>query len=63
MGRAGARADVRAGSLLAACVSLACTLVGAAPAAAADGWFEERPFPDRSFTLDDLGVTDYEDAG
>lgn len=63
MGRAGARADVRAGPLLAAWVCLACTLAAAAPAAAADGWFEERPFPERSFTLDDLGVTDYEGDG
>jgi len=46
-------------------VACACAaVVGASPAAAqSDGWFEERPFPDRSFTLDDLGVTDYDNDG
>jgi hypothetical protein len=53
----------RAGLLfVAACV--AAVLATAAPAGAqSDGWFVERPFPDRSFTLDDLGVVDYEGDG
>ena len=47
---------------IAACAGVA--LVGAPPAAAqSDGWFAERPFPDRAFTLDDLGTTDYDADG
>ena len=47
---------------IAACV---WATAGAPEAARAqsDGWFEQRPFPDRSFTLDDLGVTDYDGDG
>ena len=54
------RVGARLAYLAAACVAL----VVAAPAfAQSDAWFEERPFPDRSFTLDDLGVTDYNGDG
>jgi hypothetical protein len=54
----------RAVSLLMAAGCVSCVLAGAGTAAArSDGWFQERPFPDRSFTLDDLGVTDYEGDG
>jgi hypothetical protein len=55
---------VGAGLAHLAAVYFACALVGAAPAGAqSDGWFEQRPFPDRSFTLDDLGVTDFDGDG
>jgi hypothetical protein len=53
---------VRFGLALAACVCAAG--IGAAPALAqSGGWFEERPFADRSWTLDDLGVVDYDQDG
>jgi hypothetical protein len=43
---------------------MAVALATAAPSGAqSDGWFVERPFADRSFTLDDLGVVDYEGDG
>jgi hypothetical protein len=43
---------------------MAVALATAAPSGAqSDGWFVERPFADPSFTLDDLGVVDYEGDG
>ena len=44
------------------CVAAALAMAAAA-GAQSDGWFVERPFADRSFTLDDLGVVDYEGDG
>jgi hypothetical protein len=50
-----------AGALLVtgACVGLALATAGGARAQA-DGWFEPRPLADPVFTLDDLGVADYD---
>jgi ASPIC and UnbV/FG-GAP-like repeat len=54
----------RLGLLAAAAACAAVALASAAPAGAqSDGWFVERPFADPSFTLDDLGVVDYEGDG
>jgi len=53
-----------AGALFVAGACVACVLATAGPAGAQnDGWFEQRPFPQTSFTLDDLGVVDYEGDG
>jgi hypothetical protein len=50
--------------MLVAGVCVACAWATAGPVGAQSaGWFEQRPFPDRSFTLDDIGVADYEDDG
>jgi hypothetical protein len=53
-----------AGALLVGAICAACALATAGPARAqVDGWFQPRPFPSSTFTLDDLGVVDYEGDG
>jgi hypothetical protein len=55
-----------AGALVAAAAAACalCALGAAGPARAqTDGWFEQRPLADASFTLDDLGVADYDEDG
>ena len=53
-----------AGAVLVAGVCVVCAIATAAPAGAqGDGWFEPREFPAQAFTLDDLGVVDYEGDG
>jgi hypothetical protein len=56
---------MRVGRATLAVATLACVALIGAPVARgqSDGWFETRPFPDRTFTLDDLGVTDYDGDG
>ncbi len=53
-----------AGAVVAAAACVACAMSPAGSAGAqGDGWFEPREFPERAFTLDDLGVVDYEGDG
>jgi len=53
-----------AGPLLVAVACIAGALASAGGAGAqSQAWFEQRPFPEASFTLDDLGVADYQDDG
>jgi hypothetical protein len=53
-----------AGAVVVAGVCVVCAIAAAEPAGAqSDGEFEHRPLADPSFTLDDLGVADYQQDG
>jgi len=53
-----------AGAVIASCACAVLAVASAADAwAQGDGRFEQLPFPELSWTLDDLGVTDYDDDG
>jgi hypothetical protein len=54
---------MRRAGLALAVVACAAGIAATPALAQSDGWFEQRPFPERSFTLDDLGVTDYDGDG
>jgi ASPIC and UnbV/FG-GAP-like repeat len=54
----------RGGAVLVAGALVVCALVAAAPAGAqSDGWFDRTQLAPPSFTLDDLGVADYQEDG
>src|SRR5918995_6530516 len=62
-GRRGSGTVMRGAGLALAVVACAAGIAATPALAQSDGWFEQRPFPERSFTLDDLGVTDYDGDG